>query len=149
MRKQGKSSLYCMHTKSLQSCLTLCDPMDWLYVAHHAPLSWNFSRQEYWNESPFPPPEDLPNPGIEPRTPTHVFCTAGRFFHHWICREALRLSPWLYKLFFSIFWVFFIGSTQAWNGYTFLVNWSCYHCMGDLTPHQCFNFSLKVYFVWY
>ena len=25
-----------------------------------------FSRQEYWSEVPFPPPEDLPDPGIEP-----------------------------------------------------------------------------------
>ena len=35
-------------------------------VAHQAPLSMGFSKQEYWNELPFPPPGDLPNPGIEP-----------------------------------------------------------------------------------
>ena len=29
-----------------------------------------FSRQEYWSGVPFPSPEDLPNPGIEPRSPT-------------------------------------------------------------------------------
>ena len=29
-----------------------------------------FSRQEYWNRLPFPPTEDLPNPGIEPGSPT-------------------------------------------------------------------------------
>jgi len=29
-----------------------------------------FSRQEYWSGLPFPSPEDLPNPGIEPRSPT-------------------------------------------------------------------------------
>jgi len=29
-----------------------------------------FSRQEYWNGLPFPSPGDLPNPGIEPRSPT-------------------------------------------------------------------------------
>ena len=28
---------------------------------------WEFSRQEYWSELPFPPPGDLPNPGVEPR----------------------------------------------------------------------------------
>ena len=28
-----------------------------------------FSRQEYWNGLPFPSPGDLPNPGIEPRSP--------------------------------------------------------------------------------
>ena len=35
-------------------------------VAHQAPLSMGFSRQEYCNGLPFPSPEDLPNPGIEP-----------------------------------------------------------------------------------
>jgi len=35
-------------------------------VAHQAPLSVGFSRQEYWNRLPFPPPGDLPNPGIKP-----------------------------------------------------------------------------------
>ena len=33
-------------------------------VAHQAPLSVEFSRQEYWSELPFPPPGDLPDPGI-------------------------------------------------------------------------------------
>ena len=31
---------------------------------------WGFSRQEYWNGFPRPPPGDLPSPGIEPRSPT-------------------------------------------------------------------------------
>ena len=35
-------------------------------VAHQAPLSMGFSRQEYCSGVPFPPSEDLPNPGIEP-----------------------------------------------------------------------------------
>ena len=39
-------------------------------VAHQAPLSMGFSRQEYWCGLPFPSPGDLPNPGIEPRSPT-------------------------------------------------------------------------------
>ena len=39
-------------------------------VAHQAPLSMGFSRQEDWSGLPFPPPEDLPNPGIEPTFPT-------------------------------------------------------------------------------
>ena len=38
-------------------------------VAHQAPPSMGFSRQEYWSELPFPSPGDLPNPGIEPRSP--------------------------------------------------------------------------------
>ena len=34
-----------------------------------APLSMGFSRQEYWTRLPFPSPGDLPNPGIQPRSP--------------------------------------------------------------------------------
>ena len=38
-------------------------------VAHQAPPSMRFSRQEYWSGLPFPSPGDLPNPGIEPGSP--------------------------------------------------------------------------------
>ena len=38
-------------------------------VAYQAPPSMGFSRQEYWSGFPFPSPGDLPNPGIEPRSP--------------------------------------------------------------------------------
>ena len=54
-----------VHAKWLQSCLTLCDPMD-LQPAGH--LSMGFSRQEYWSGLPCPPPGDLPDPGIEPES---------------------------------------------------------------------------------
>ena len=43
----------CMHAKSLQSCLILCDL--WT-VACQVPLSMGFSRQEYWSGLPCPPP---------------------------------------------------------------------------------------------
>ena len=39
-------------------------------VAYQAPLSMGFSRQEYWSGLPFLSPGDLPDPGIEPRSPT-------------------------------------------------------------------------------
>ena len=35
-------------------------------VAHQAPLSMEFPRQEYWSGLSFPPPGDLPDPGFEP-----------------------------------------------------------------------------------
>ena len=38
-------------------------------VAHQAPLSMGFSRQEYWDRQTVPSPGDLPNPGIEPQSP--------------------------------------------------------------------------------
>ena len=45
-------------------------------IAHQAPLSMDFSKQEYWSGLPFPSPGDLPDPGIEPVSPA----LAGRFF---------------------------------------------------------------------
>ena len=39
-------------------------------VAYQAPPSMGFSRQEYWSGVPFPSPEDLSKPGIEPKSPT-------------------------------------------------------------------------------
>ena len=81
-----------------QSCPTLSDPMDcstpgfpalhWVKkwkvkslsrvrlfvtpwtVAYQVPQSMEFSRQEYWSGLPFPSPGDLPDPGIEPGSPT-------------------------------------------------------------------------------
>ena len=67
----------------------------WLFatlrtVAHQAPLSMGFSRQEYWSGSPFPPPGGLPNPGIKPTSPA----LADEFFTTRATRETLsRLYP--------------------------------------------------------
>ena len=56
-------------------CMTLRDPI-WT-VAHQAPLSKGFSRQEYWSGSPLPPPGDLPIPGIEPTSPMSPGLSGG------------------------------------------------------------------------
>ena len=48
-------------------------------VALQAPLSMRFSRQEYWSGLPFPPPEDLPDPGMEPGSPVFPVLTGGSF----------------------------------------------------------------------
>ena len=55
-------------------------------VAHQAPLSMGFSRQEYWSGLPCPSPGDLPNPGIEPGSPA---LQAGSFL------SELQGSPYL------------------------------------------------------
>ena len=57
-------SYACMlsHFSRVQLCVTL-----WA-VAGQAPLSMRFSRQEYWSGLPCPPPGDLPDAGIEPRS---------------------------------------------------------------------------------
>ena len=47
-------------------------------VAHKAPLSMEFSRQENWSGLPFPFPGDLPDPGIEPKSLVSP-ALAGRF----------------------------------------------------------------------
>ena len=48
-------------------------------VAHQAPLSMGFSRQEHWSGLPLPSPWDLPDPGIKPTSPASP-ALAGRFF---------------------------------------------------------------------
>ena len=55
-----------MKVKSLSHVRLFATP--WT-VAYQAPLSMGFSRQEHCSGLPFPSPEDLPNPGIEPRSP--------------------------------------------------------------------------------
>ena len=50
----------------LQSCPTLCNPID---CSPQASLSMGFPRQEYWSILPFPSPRDIPDPGSEFRSP--------------------------------------------------------------------------------
>ena len=95
-------------------------------VVCQAPLSTGFSRQKYWSGLPFPPPGDLPDPGIEPSSPTSTiennaccglviyglyFVEVGplyprfleSFYHKWVLNFV--------KSFFFIYWddyVFFI-----------------------------------------
>ena len=58
------------------SCVQLCNPMD---CSRQAPLSMEFSRQEYWSGLPFPTHGDLSNPGIKPECFASP-ALAGRFF---------------------------------------------------------------------
>ena len=67
-------------------------------VAYRAPLSMEFSRQEYWSGLPFPSPEDLPDPGIG----TQVSCFAGRFFIVWTTRAAHRLQKTNLKVMMTV-----------------------------------------------
>ena len=50
-------------------------------VARQAPLSMEFSRQQYWNGLPFSPPGEIPDPGIEPMSLMPPTLT-GMFFSH-------------------------------------------------------------------
>ena len=71
-----------------QSCLTLCDPLDYSLlgssVAHQAPLSMGLSRQEYWSGLSFPPPGE----SFWLRNLTWVSCISRWILYHWATREA-------------------------------------------------------------
>ena len=68
------------NAKSLQLCLTLCDPIGRSPPGSSVPLSMGFSRQEYWSGLPFLSPGDLPDPEVEPTSPVFPALT-GRFFN--------------------------------------------------------------------
>ena len=93
-----KLSEILMREVSVRKCLSLCVSMvshyscAWLFVTlwtltHQAPLSMGFSRQEYWSGLPFPPPGNLPDPGIEPASLMSP-ALAGRFFTANVTWEA-------------------------------------------------------------
>ena len=64
-----------------------------LWVTHQAPLSTEFSRQEYQSGLPFPSPRDLPDPGFEPRS-----WIAGRFFTIWPTQGSPTVLQLIKKL---------------------------------------------------
>ena len=63
-------------------------------VAHQALLSMEFSRQEYWSRLPFPPPEDLPNPGIELASLAFPVLTGGFFITSPTRKTQVRSWGW-------------------------------------------------------
>ena len=63
-------------------------------VAHQAPLSMGFSRQEYWSGLPCPPPGDLPDPGAEPESPVSPVMQAD---------SLPNILYRIYLVYFSIF----------------------------------------------
>ena len=56
-------------------------------VAHQAPLSMGFFRQEYWSRLPFPSPGDLPDAGIEPCV-SCISCIGRQILYHCTTWEA-------------------------------------------------------------
>ena len=110
----------------IQSCLILCDPMHC-----QAPLSMEFSRQEYWSGVPFPSPGDLPNSGIEPTSPA-IPALAGGIF-------TTVLSEKLFKIWLNTF-----------HGFTCLIlsmslsgGWYYYHLILKMKnlKHRVVKFS--------
>ena len=88
VHKAGNTGEYaCVHSHF--SCVQLFATL-WT-VAHQAPLSMGFSRQEYWSGFSYPPPGDLPDPGIEPASPA----LQARILYRGATREAQR---WVYVI---------------------------------------------------
>ena len=72
LRSDSKGKVYAMPA-AWHLCVLRCSVMSDSLRPHGLQLSripcpWGFSRQEYWSRLPCPPPEDLPKPGIEPRS---------------------------------------------------------------------------------
>ena len=86
-----------MRTECVLSHSVMSDFVTPWTVAHQAPLSMGFSRQEYWSGVPCPPPGDLPDPGIEPASLMPP-ALAGRFFTTGAAREAPEKVQDLIKL---------------------------------------------------
>ena len=61
-------------------------------AAHQAPLSMGYPMQEHWSGLPFPPPGDLPDPGIKLTSPVSPALAAG-FFATAPPRKTLRVEP--------------------------------------------------------
>ena len=91
-------ALYRTKCMPAQSCSTLCSPR-----ACQAPLSKEFPRKEYWSRLPFPPPGNLPNPGIKAESLVSP-ALAGKFLslcHLWSPVELNSLK-WKMSAFFIL-----------------------------------------------
>ena len=81
-------SLRCVSASAelLQSCLTLCDSMDCSLPDSSA--HGILREKKYWSGLPFPPPGNLPERGIEPKS-LAISCIGRWILYHWATWEAL------------------------------------------------------------
>jgi len=107
-------SLLCVCTcaQSLQSCLSLCNPMD---CSRQTPQSMGFSRREHWSGFPFPPPGDLPDPGIKPISPASP-------------AQQADLLPMSHQGSPNVTVTYLLSMPNAWESLTF--SYSCPHLIG-------------------
>ena len=104
------------------ACMLNCFTRVWLFatlwtVAHQAPLSLGFPRQEYWSRLPCPPARDLPNPGIKPLSLTSP-ALAGRFFTTgatWEAQSMYTMRKWSEVKSLSFVWLFATPWTAAYQ----------------------------------
>ena len=87
----------CKGFLGIKQFLKICDPMD--YMPAMLLLSMGFSSHEDWRGLPYPPPRDLPNPGIKPTSPAAP-ALAGRFIYH---QHQLFEAPKLIHIYTHIY----------------------------------------------
>ena len=90
---------YCKLSFMVHACMLRCFSCVQLFatpwtIAHQAPLTLGFSRQEYWSGLPRPPPGDLPNTRTEP-APLPTPAQADRFFttNHLTRAKSILTDP--------------------------------------------------------
>ena len=85
-------------------------------AACQAPLSMGFSGQEHWSGLPFPPPGDLPDPGIEPESPADSLSSEppGKPLSGWWLSLSLA-SDWLKPIWTNMMYLFFIHTTNIYS----------------------------------
>ena len=87
-------------------------------IACQAPLSMEFSRQEYWMRLPFPTPGDLPYPRIKPESPAFPalggrFLTTAQPGKPIAYQESIKFFPSLFFFFFFLILVVFWGNSTG------------------------------------
>ena len=121
-------------------------------IAHQAPLSMGFSRQEYWSGLPCPPTGDFPNPGIKPTSlmspalAGDFFTTSATWKTHYKC-ELCFFKTCIYLVLAALglhcyMWVF--SSCSEWE-FLFLwlmgLSWGGLSCCGAQAP-GCMGFRI-------
>ena len=99
----------------IQSCSTFYDPMD--YIACQAPLSMGFSRQEYWSGLLCPSPGDLPDPGINPRSPTLRADSLLSKSNHTLTWWKIFFQLFIQHMLFFVLFCFFVSCSFSYLEY--------------------------------
>ena len=128
----------CMHAYVLSgfSCVPL-------FVTPMAPLSMGFSSQEYRSGLPFPPPGNLPNPGIKPMSLLTPALASGFFTISATWEALLFLNLWLnHSLFLSLLLCIFLILLHLSKIYVFIAskNYLCRFSFFNIVSDDCFWF---------
>ena len=133
------SSLPCRCAKLLQ-CIWLIATL-WT-IAHQAPLPMGSSRQEYWSRLPYPPPGNLPDPGIESESLMSP-ALAGRFFTTSATWETLGVIYGLYYVEICSFYSYFLESFYHRWVSNFVKSFLCIYW----DDHMVFIFHFIIWFL--